>query len=270
MIGALKAIAESGIRFNGKISVLISTSGEGEPGGYQELFQENRFPKADAAIIVDASDRKIVRQYKGRMWYEFVVHGKSVHACDPGAGINAIDKMYEVIQALKRIRFTDHDDPVLGKVTFTVTSSDAINIINSVPGKCKITADMRMIPGLTSEIAIGKIQAVLDDLMRKDKDLKVSMSVVHNSIREACEVLLEHPIVLATAQAMEKTVGRAEFTPGIMSGAGYWFMKHGIPAVFFGPGSILDAHMPNEYVEVVRIEEATKIIALVALNYLGL
>jgi succinyl-diaminopimelate desuccinylase len=269
VIGVVKAIVESGIGFNGKIGVLILTHGEGEPGGTRQLIQQNLFPKADANICVDASDRKIVTQYKGMMYYEFVVHGKFVHCSMPEKGINAAEKMCEVIRALKDIRFTEHDDPVLGKVDFTVTSIDCINIRNSVPGRCKMTADMRMIPGLTSEQAKGKIQAVLDNLTRNDKELNVVMNVVPDFIREACGLPLDHPIVQATAQAMEKIVGQAEYTPGVMSGSGFWLLQHGIPSVFFGPGNIAVSHMPNEYTEVPRLEEATKIIALAALNYLG-
>lgn len=269
VIGAVKAILESGAKFKGKLCVLFGTAGEGDPDTNIAMLQRNLFPKVDGIIAIDASDGKIVRQYKGRMWLEFIVHGRSVHACDPEAGINAVDKMYDVIQALKKIRFIDHDDPYLGKVTLTVTSIDAINIVNSVPGKCKITADMRMIPGLTSDDALGRMQAVLENLKRKDKDLNVVMNVLPNTIKEACEIPLEHPLVQAADQAMQEVLGRAEYAPGVMSGEGYFYFKYGLSSIFLGPGSIFNAHQPNEYVEIPRLEEITKVAALATLNYLG-
>ncbi len=268
IVGAVKAIVKSGIRFNGKIVALICTGSEGGArGGYRELMEQNLFPQADAVIQVDASDRRIVRQYKGSMYYEFVVHGKFSYISEPEKGINAVEKMSDVIQALKKIKFTDYHDPVLGKVDFTVTNCNADNIMGSIPAKCTMTADMRMIPGFTSKQAIRMIQAVLDKLMREDKDLNVVMNV--STIKEACELPLDHPVVRATVQAMEKIVGRAEFAPGTMSGGGFSFWRAGIPSVFFGPGSSAQAHMPDEYVEVTRIEEVTRIIALAALNFLG-
>jgi acetylornithine deacetylase/succinyl-diaminopimelate desuccinylase-like protein len=80
---------------------------------------------------------------------------------------------------------------------------------------------------------------------------------------------LENPVVQAMAKTMEKVVGRAEFLQGTMSTGAYYFLQAGIPCVFFGPGSILNAHKPNEYVDLPRIEEATKIYLLTALNFLG-
>ena len=268
IVGAVKAVVESGIKFNGKIAALICTGSEGgAKGGYRELMEQNLFPKTDVAIQVDASDRKIVHQYKGSVYFEFVVRGKYAYISEPEKGINAVEKMAGVIQALKKIKFSDHDDPVLGKVDFTVTNCNSDNIMGSIPATCTITADMRMIPGVTSKQAIDKIQSVLDKLMRKDKDLNVTMTT--STIKEACELSLSHPIVQATSQAMKQIVGKAEFAPGTMSGGGFWFWRAGIPSVFFGPGGSSQAHMPDEYVEVKRLEEVTKVISLAALDYLG-
>ena len=270
VIAAVKAIVASGISFHGKIIVLFTTAAEGgSPGGSKTLIEHNLMPMADGVITADAADQKIVRTFKGRIWIEFIVHGKSVHACEPEGGINAIDKMYDVIQGLKKIEFIDHDDPDLGGITFVVSSIDGRNIINSVPRKCRITVDMGLIPGVTSTLALKKIQDTLDNLMHSDKDLNVVMNVLPNSIKEVAITPLEHPVVQATAKAMEKVAGKTEYLPGIMSSGGERFLKAGIPAIVFGPGSILNAHKPNEYVEVYRLEEAAKIYALAALEFLG-
>ena len=102
VLGAVKAIKASGIKFGGKIVILFSTAAESAaPGGPLSLIKENMLPKADGAILADSSNRQIVRTFKGRVWFEITVHGKSAHACDPDMGINAVDKMYDVIQALK-------------------------------------------------------------------------------------------------------------------------------------------------------------------------
>jgi succinyl-diaminopimelate desuccinylase len=270
VIGAVKAIIESGIPFKGKIILLLATGGEGgAPGGPDTLLEHNLLPKADGAILADSSDRKIVNTFKGRMLFEFVTHGKSVHSSDPKLGINAVDKMIEVVQALKKTKFVDRADPVLGEVTFTITGIEAISFKTSIPSRCSLNADMRLIPGLTSDQVVKRIQEVLDGLMRDDKELKVSVKIPRNAIKEAAFTPLENPVVQAMAKAMEKVVGRAEFLPGTMSTGAHYFLKAGIPCVFFGPGSILNAHRPNEYVDLPRIEEATKIYLLTALNFLG-
>ena len=270
VLGTAKAIVTSGLDFNGKIIVLFATAAEAAAqGGASTLAKHNLLPKADGAILADSSNRQIVRTFKGRAWFEFIVHGKSVHSSTPELGINAVDKMVDVIQALKKIRFSDSHDPDLGAITLAVTSIDGRNVGSSIPGTCRITADLRTIPGYTADEAQKKIQVVLDDLMQKDKDMNVVMNILPNSIKRSVLTPLEDPIVRATAKAMEDVLGKVEYLPGVMSTGAIYFLDSGIPTVFFGPGSIFNAHMPNEYVEVARLEEAAKIYILAALNFLG-
>ena len=271
VVGAVKAIIESGIKFRGKIILLFSTAGEGgAPGGHVTLLKHNLMPKADGAILADSSDLKIVRTFKGRVWFEFIVHGKSAHASDPKLGINAVDKMYDVVRALKKLKFTGKGESDLGDATFTVTGIEAINPITTVPAKCRLTVDMRLIPGVTPEKVAKKIEGTLKRLMKKDNELNVSMKTLPNSIKKATLTPMENSIVQATAKAMEDVVGEAEFLPGTMSTGASYFLEAGIPCVFFGPGAITNAHMPNEYVDLPQIEKATKIYALAALNFLGI
>ncbi len=271
VIGAVKAIVESGTKFNGKIIVLFQTYGESAaPGGIKELVKHDLFPKADGAIIADASDRKIIKKFKGRMWLEFVVFGKSAHACEPEAGINAIEKAIKVIEGFKRTRFTEHTDPDLGETRMTLTGIEAMSVPSSIPGRCRLVFDMRWIPGITSSQLLKKIQDVLESLMKDDQELKVVMSVFPGSIKEVCETPANDPIVLAIARAMEKVLGKVEYFPGIMTTGASTFWSKNIPVVFFGPGSIFNAHVPNEHIEVTRLEEATKIYIMTALNFLGI
>jgi len=270
VMGAIKAIKTSGIKFGGKIVILFSTAAESaQPGGPLSLIQHNLLPKADVAILADSSNMQIVRTFKGRVWFEFSVYGKSAHASDPELGINAVEKMCDVISALKKIRFAESPDADLGDVTLAITSIDGINVGSSIPARCVIKADMRTIPGLSADQATQKIQSTLDDLMQKDKELKVEMAIMPNSIKKSEQTPADSPIVRSVAKAMETVVGKAEYLPGVMSTGAVYFLDAGILPVFFGPGSIFNAHMPNEYVEISRLEEATKIYVLAALDFLG-
>jgi len=275
IIAAAKAIVESGVKFKGTLIVLISTASEaGSPGGVVDMVKtgmlgSGRF-NTDAAIVADCSNRQIVRYFKGRVWHEFKIKGKPVHACEPDVGINAVEKACRVIEALKQADFLKESHDYLGHCTLTVTNIEGGTALNAVPGRCRFTTDLRIVPGQTVAGVTAKMQELLDSLMKEDPQLKVEVNILPNAVKDIIEIPEDSKVVQTAVRAMEQVLGKAEFMPGVESpGAVTFFTKAGIPAIFFGPGSIWDAHIPNESILLSRLGEMAKIYALAALEFLG-
>ena len=79
----------------------------------------------------------------------------------------------------------------------------------------------------------------------------------------------DHPVVESMRRAV-RVVG----LPDRVKGATYvtdlsWYQAAGIPGFVFAPGSIDQAHSPNEYVEVDRLIDATKAIAVMLIDWSG-
>lgn len=276
IIAATKAIVESGVKFKGTLIVLISTASEaGSPGGVVDMVKTGMMGNSgkfnpDAAIVADCSDRKIVRFFKGRVWHEFKIKGKPVHACEPDAGINAIEKASTVIAALKKADFLKESHDYLGHCTLAVTNIEGGTALNAVPGRCRFTTDMRIVPGQTVAGLTAKMQAMLESLMKEDPELQVELNILPNAVKDIIEIPEDSKVVETAYKAMEQVLGKAEFMPGVESpGAVTFFTQANIPAIFFGPGSIWKAHIPNESIELSRLDQMAKIYALAALNFLG-
>lgn len=275
IIAATRAIVESGVKFRGTLLILISTSSEaGSPGGVVDMVKKGMLGNGrfatDGAIVADCSNRQIVRYFKGRVWHQFTVRGKAVHACEPHVGINAVEKACNVIAALKKADFLKYSHDYLGNCTLVVTNISGGTALNAVPGKCIFKTDIRIVPGQTVAGVTAEMQEMLNRLMSEDKDLHVELEILPNAVKDIIEIPEEEKVVQTAVQAMQDVLGKAEFMPGVESpGAVTYFTQAGIPAIFFGPGSIWDAHVPNESIEISRLGEMAGIYALAALHYLG-
>jgi acetylornithine deacetylase len=58
---------------------------------------------ADAAIIPEPEDDKLVRANLGVLWFEVAISGKPVHVREAGTGVNAIDAAHRVSESLRKI-----------------------------------------------------------------------------------------------------------------------------------------------------------------------
>jgi acetylornithine deacetylase len=76
---------------------------EDESTGNGALMTHLRGYKADAVLIPEPEDEKLVRANVGVLWFSVDVRGMPVHVREMGAGANAIDAAYRIIGELRRI-----------------------------------------------------------------------------------------------------------------------------------------------------------------------
>ena len=94
MIMALDAIVQSGIKLKG--DVIIESVLDEEQGGASTVACCMRGYKADAAIITEPSDGKIVAASQGFHYLNVKIRGKSAHAARRWEGLSAIEKACKV------------------------------------------------------------------------------------------------------------------------------------------------------------------------------
>src|SRR5918911_1428464 len=67
------------------------------------LMTHLRGYRADAVLIPEPEEEKLVRANAGVLWFQVEVRGHPVHVREMGAGANAIDAAYRVVAALRRL-----------------------------------------------------------------------------------------------------------------------------------------------------------------------
>lgn len=226
-------------------------------GGARALAVAGR-PKARYAVIGEPTGLKPVRIHKGNLAESIRVQGKSGHASNPGLGLNAVEGMHRVLQALLVFR----DELAQGQRSemFTVPHSTLNpgcihggDAPNRIPACCELRVDLRFLPGMDL--------AALRSEMRQRASAALAGSdyrIEFDSLYPGCPAF-ETSATAAIVKACEELTGHAAGAVDFAT-EGAIFNDMGIETVVLGPGDIAQAHQPDEYLALDRIEPTVQLL----------
>jgi acetylornithine deacetylase/succinyl-diaminopimelate desuccinylase family protein len=284
MIMAVQALVKAGIRLNGSL-VIAAVPGE-ESGGWGTESMVGR-GDWDAAVIGEPTALMVCPACNGITTFTIKVIGKAAHASMPEKGINAIDKMLEILNAFEtyKERLKGRVHPHTGSPAFVscILNGGWRNVI--VADECKLHVTTHLIPGETAESRFTEVLEILDELKSRDPDLMYEMvdweerpfalpfpkKGPRRARLDPTEIPVEEPIVQVMLGAAAEALGRALPIGGIRYACDspYFVNDNRVPTVVFGPGSIEQAHTEDEWIDVTQLIEATKVFAVAAMRYLG-
>jgi acetylornithine deacetylase len=223
---------------------------------------------ADAAIVGEPTDGRIVNEHNGCVRGEIEVIGRAAHTSVAGEGINAIDGMAEVILALRaldRELATEPGGPAdNGSLTVSLITGGAG--INIVPERSVINYDRRTVPGQLSGQALAEIDAALDAVCAAHPEYRIERRepwLVGNSLATSPESdIVRIASSASAALGLDATPIRVPYGSDASK-----FQEGGIPAIVFGPGSIANAHAVDEFVPVEDLIAAAAFYREVALRF---
>jgi acetylornithine deacetylase len=229
----------------------------GVRGLIAELAQRPVKPRL--CIVGEPSEMRPIVAHKGKRSWRCRVHGFECHSSLAHAGVNAVEAAAELVARLKEMarRFRDHgpydaefSPPYTTIHTGTIQGGTALNI---VPKECSFEFETRHLPG-------DDPQAIFAELRRfAEETLLPEMRAVRPETGIAFEEMSAFP-GLSTASDAEATqlalaLSGANSTGKVSFGteAGL-FQEAGIPTVICGPGSIEQAHKPDEFIALDQIQ----------------
>lgn len=262
-------------------TVTIQSVVEEESTGNGALMAHLRGYKADAALIPEPEDEKLVRANTGVLWFEVEVRGVPVHVREMGTGANAIDAAYRVIAAIRELEAKWNADKA-GRAHFE-TEDHPINLnigkieggdwASSVPGWCRLSCRISIYPGTSAAEAMREIEGVISAFSRADPFL------ANNPPRVTFDGFLAEGYVLEEGSEAEAVLGRAhERATGAklesFMTAGYLDTRvHAlydrIPALCYGPVS-RNIHGFDECVSLPSVLRITTAMALFVAEWCGL
>ena len=184
MIHAALAVKKARVPLKGSI-VVACVIGELQSGvGSQHLARTG--PLTDLAIVPEPSNMNVRTMHSGNFYAVIRVRGTSgwIGGMHRYKTVNAVDKMANVIMALRELQFTGPRDPdvpgvprhLIGTIVGGLGDGEPnLSRPSYVPDRCMITLEVRMPPGMTMESAIADIQKVLDRARTADRDLDVEL-----------------------------------------------------------------------------------------------
>ncbi len=275
MLLAARAVARYRDRLRGCIVVWVVSDGEvGDREGLKFLAEEGHL-REGMVVACEPSELKILRTFKGRLWLAVEVRGRTAHALAPGETINAIEKMTDVLAALRRLDLrppgsSGVGEEILGEAALTFTTIQGGSALNVSAGQCRATLDIRIMPGDSVAACLTRVEAILADLRRRDPDLDVTATPIPGSLREPIQLPEEAPILRVMREAMARSGLTPAFGRGFSTGGLGNFFDRKIYGVFFGPGSIEEAHRANESVDLDDLVAAGRVYAHAMLAACGI
>jgi acetylornithine deacetylase/succinyl-diaminopimelate desuccinylase family protein len=280
MLGAVARLAEDRPRNRPTIVMACTVNEEyGFTGasGLARLWSSERspfFPRApDAVIVAEPTELRIVVAHKGVVRWRCHTTGSAAHSSRPEAGSNAIYRMAKVISALEQYheqvlsKMPAH--PLCGGPTLSVGTIVGGISVNTIPDRCTIEIDRRIVPG---EEPSQAYRETIDYVARAIGEPPVLAHIEHEAPFMQGPGLSDETnrdMAEQLSRAVRDVVGRTEIL-GVPFGTDAAAMERaGVPAVVFGPGSIEQAHTADEWIELEQIEQAVEILYRFAREWRG-
>ena len=278
-IAALDALRSLGLQ--PAATVYLQSVSEEECTGNGALACMARGYTADAAIIPEPEDDRLVRANVGVLWFAITVAGSPVHVREAGSGANAIEATYRVIAALRRLEADwntrrhehRHFEDLAHPINFNVGKIAGGDWASSVPSWCTIECRIAIYPGTSAASAAREIEAAVAAAARDDPFLSNTPPTI------AWNGFFAEGYVLAEGSEAETTLARAHLaahrrplesfvTPGYLDGRVFTIYQ-GIPCLVYGPVSEA-IHGFDERVSLSSLRRVTGTIALFIADWCGL
>lgn len=209
-------------------------------------------PGAEFCIVGEPTDMCPVIGHKSGRSYKVQVTGREAHSSLAPQAVNAIDHAAELILFLRDIAAemaggaSDplYDIPHSTLSTGMIKGGSAINI---VPRDCEFVFEYRCLAGEDTEAIIERIKSHAEKLLRRMRRRapEASIQFINQYEYPSFSIDAGHPLVTLT-KAWTGRNDEAKVAYG--TEAGYFSGAIGIATVVCGPGSIVQAHKPDEFI----------------------
>jgi acetylornithine deacetylase/succinyl-diaminopimelate desuccinylase-like protein len=229
---------------------------------------ESEKTSAEFGICGEPSQLHPMLAARGLQWWRIRVKGRSAHASTPEAGINAIEKLADVIRHLRSVAMGE-PHPLVGKPSINVALIEGGTKINMVPDWAEIAIDRRLVPGESRERSAQAIMDVLAEARALDPELDVEAELVHEA--DASEISADEEIVHVAKRTAEAVLGAPVEIRGMQASTDARLLINGakIPTVIWGPGDLRQAHVVDEFIEVDQLVRCTEMYARAFAELLG-
>ena len=234
-------------------------------------FLKKLKPKPDFCLVGEPTEMKVINQHKGKKNFLVLFQGHEAHSSLTEDGVNSIDYCSKFINYLSEIQSELVNKYKNNKYspaypTLNVGKINGGLAVNIIPNKCVMEFEIRDTPEMESKLFINKIKRFLKelevDMKKKVKNCKIELEVKNNFP----PLLTDNSsnFISLCLQALKKNSTSA-VSFGTEAGI---FNEIGFETIVCGPGSIKQAHKPNEYIEIKQLDKCRDfILKLIELQY---
>ena len=217
--------------------------------------------RPQSCIVGEPTLMKPVIAHKGKKSYRATVRGLAAHSGYAPSGVNAVEAAAEAVAYLKRMARRHRDSGPYDRgfdVAHTTVHTGVFHggtALNIVPHDCTFDFEFRYLPGDDPEKLFAEfksyVEQTLEPEMRavyKDAGFEIALMSQIPAMDNSPETAV---VALVQGLSGQNETGKVSYGT-----EGSQFQAAGIPTVICGPGSIEQAHKPNEFVSLEQIGQS--------------
>ena len=209
-------------------------------------------------IVGEPTGMRVANGHKGKAGYRCTITGRASHSALNHLGVNAVEIAAEIVARLRQTNldfrargpfFDGYEPPHCTVSTGMMNGGTALNII---PSSCSFAFEFRLMPGQEAERLLGDIQEFVATT------LLPAMEGVAEEAAVDWHELMSYPALGSDGEApierlacaLTDTVLPVKLSFGTEAGH---FASRGVPSIVCGPGHMIVAHKPDEYVDLQQL-----------------
>ena len=229
----------------------------GAPGLIETIHRE--LPKPAFVVVGEPTDMVAVNGHKGITYYSVRVTGHEAHSSQTQLGVSAIMEAVKLMSSLNELaakleRDADPASPFTPKgATLTIGRVNGGTAGNILARECTFLFDLRCPHTLDPQVVLAPFFA---EAAAMDAALKARHPEAGVSVRLQSSVPPFAPEPDGAAESFARRLAGDNGPPRAVAFAteAGQFQRSGLSTVLCGPGSIAQAHQPDEYVEISQME----------------
>ena len=243
--------------FHQPLIVLATADEESSMTGARALVASS-LHHARHAVIGEPTCLKPIRVHKGILMERVEITGQAGHSSDPSLGKNALEAMHSVIGELITLRADWQrrwQNPLftVPVPTMNLGCIHGGDNPNRICGSCAMEFDIRPLPGMDPDALRAEINARLKTIAA-EQQIKIDYFPLFPGV-PPLDTVAHAPLVQACEQLTGYSAGSVAFAT-----EGPYLNQLGMQTLILGPGDIDQAHQPDEFLAIDRIDPTVKIL----------
>jgi len=252
VMSATAALAHTNLL--GRVVVALVADEEYASIGAQDFVKRH---KADACVLTEPSEGRLILAHKGFVWAEIVTAGRAAHGSRWDLGVSAIAKMGRIISALEnfdQVELRRRVHPLVGPASQHCSLIEGGSGLSTYAEECRLKVERRTLPGESPD----RVMQELEEIIRSTGEEAQVFCLLD---RPPLDCDRESKIATCLREAATAATGA---TPD-EGGVGYWmdaalFHAACIPTVNYGPGGA-GAHEAVEWVDLDSVVSCAQVLA---------
>jgi acetylornithine deacetylase len=204
--------------------------------------------------IGEPSSLGIIDEHKGYALYRTGLKGVTGHSCSPDNGLNAIDMARQLMNDIAAVAQKRKENPFANSrfappyTTFNFSTIKGGTAENIIAENCELLWGTRAHPGDSAAAVLAEVESCAGRLLSSPKLAAFPQAKIET------HPVKDSPPFDGTRDNLGTTILQNALKTDRTQAAGYateagLYQKLGAPVVICGPGSMAQAHQPNEFIE---------------------